>query len=165
MKPLMIPEIAVDLLYYDPRTGRLFWKEFRNGNALMGAEAGWHEKGRRRLEIDGKVYLAHRVAYFLHTGEQPPRFLDHRDGNALNNKFSNLRPATRRENNQNRKQHSNNSTGYRGVTLCRESGKFRARAGVGGKKKTLGRFDTPEAASKVYEAFTRQQYGEFYRQM
>lgn len=161
--PLPIPASAFDLLDYDPLTGSLSWKECRNGNALAGAEAGWVEKGRRRVEIDGRAYLVHRVAYFLHTGEQPPRFLDHKDGDALNNRFPNLRPATRRQNNRNKGIYANNSTGYRGVVYCRESGKYRARIGLGGKKKTIGRFTTPEEASRAYETFARDNFGEFYR--
>lgn len=162
MNPLKIPEIARELLEYDPATGEIRWVEFRNGNALKGALAGGLDNGRIRIAFAGKHFLAHRVAYFLHTGEQPPRFLDHKDGDASNNRFSNLRPASRRQNNQNRKLHSNNSTGYRGVTLC-ERGKFRARVGVDGRKKTLGRFDTAEEASAVYEEYSRKHFGEFYR--
>ena len=163
MKPSPIPEIARDLLEYDPETGRLWWKENRNRTDITGSEAGWVDNNRRRLEIGEKVYLAHRVAYFLHTGEQPPEFLDHKDGDSLNNRASNLRPATRRQNNRNKGIYANNSTGYRGVIYCRESGKYRARIGLGGKKKTIGRFPTAEEASQAYEAFARENYGEFYR--
>jgi hypothetical protein len=99
----------------------------------------------------------------MHTGAQPPHFLDHEDGDATNNRFSNLRPATRQENNRNRKVHRNNSTGFRGVTLCKDTGKYRARAGIGGKKVMLGRFATPEDASRAYEEFTRKQFRDFYR--
>ena len=163
MNPLKLPDVARELLEYDPATGEIRWIEFRNGNALQGALAGTVHNGRRRIEINHKAYLAHRLAYFLHTGEQPPRFLDHKDGDALNNRFSNLRPASRRQNNQNRKLHSNNSTGYRGV-MARD-GKFIARIGVDGVKKSLGRFDTAEAASAVYEECARKHFGEFYRQI
>lgn len=163
MTPLLIPAVARDLLWYDPSSGVIRWREYRTGNAMQNDLAGWVENGRRRIEIGGKAYLAHRVAYFLHTGKQPPRFLDHRDGDALNNRFANLRPATRRQNNRNKGVYANNSTGYRGVTYCQDSGKYRARAGVNGKKKAIGRFETAEAASQAYEDFTRKAYGEFYR--
>ncbi|NVM41930.1 HNH endonuclease [Ochrobactrum intermedium] len=163
MKPSPIPEIARDLLEYDPKTGRLWWKEYRNGNCLAGTEAGWTEKGRRRVEIDHKIYLVHRVAYFLHTGEQPPHFLDHKDGDAMNNSFANLRVATRRQNNRNKGVYSNNTTGSKGVTYCAESGKYRARAGLNGRKVHLGRYDTIEEASKAYEEFTKRAYGDYFR--
>jgi hypothetical protein len=45
--------------------------------------------------------MVHRIAYFLHTGEQPEE-VDHEDGNRANNRASNLRPATSSGNNRNR---------------------------------------------------------------
>lgn len=161
--PTPIPRIARDVLSYDPETGDITWIDVKAHKLSNGDLAGWVENGRRRIEIEGRAYLAHRVAYFLHTGKQPPRFLDHKDGDPSNNRFDNLRPATRRDNNRNRRVHSNNSTGFRGVILCRESGKYRARAGLNGKKVSIGRYDTPEQASKAYEEFTKKHFGEFYR--
>lgn len=164
MKPSPIPEIARDLLEYDPETGRLWWKEYRNGNCLAGAEAGWTEKGRRRVEIDHKVYLVHRVAYFLHTGEQPPQFLDHRDGDAMNNRFANLRPATRRQNNRNKGKYANNTSGHKGVVYRPEQRKYCARIGYNGRKKHLGVFDTVDEAVAAYQSAAKALYGEFLRQ-
>lgn len=163
MKPSPIPAIVRDLLEYDPETGRMWWKEFRNGNCLAGAEAGWIEKGRRRIEIDHKIYLVHRVAYFLHTGEQPPQFLDHKDGDALNNRFSNLRPATRRENNRNKGVYANNTSGHKGVRYRAEMGKFVARIGHNGRKKHLGVFDTLDEAVAAYQSAAKSLYGDFLR--
>lgn len=161
--PTPIPAEAKELLHYNPVNGNMTWKVHRNGNALAGDPAGWVENGRYRIELLGKVYLAHRVAYFIHTGKQPPRFLDHIDGNSLNNKFDNLRVATRRQNNRNKGLYSNNTTGSKGVTYCAESGKYRARAGLNGRKVHLGRYDTIEEASKAYEEFTKRAYGDYFR--
>jgi len=158
-----IPQCARDLLEYDPLTGRLWWKEYRNGNCQAGAEAGWTEKGRRRVEVDGRVYLVHRVAYFLHTGQQPPQFLDHKDGDALNNSFANLRPATRRQNNRNKGPYANNTSGHKGVCYRPEQRKYTARIGLNGKKKHIGVFDTLEEAVSAYQSAAQRLYGDFLR--
>ena len=163
MKAARIPAIAASLLGYCPETGKLWWLESRNGYVPAGTEAGRIENGRRRIGLDGKSYLAHRVAYFLHTGRQPPPFLDHADGNPSNNRFKNLRPATRRQNNRNKGTYRNNTTGIKGVVVCRKSGKFRARIGIDGKKVCLGRFDTAQEAAMAYEAAAKRAYGEFFR--
>jgi len=158
-----IPQIAAQILTYNSETGEIVWADVKARSVNNGDPAGWVENGRRRIEIDGRAYLAHRVAYFLQTGQQPPEFLDHADGDPSNNKFSNLRPATRRQNNRNRRVHANNSTGFRGVMFEKSSGLFRARIGVNGRKISLGRFKTPEDASRAYESAARKYFGEFYR--
>ena len=43
------------------------------------------------------------------------------------------------------------STGYRGVSNDKRSGKFQARVCIGGKKKSLGTFDTAKAAALTYD--------------
>ena len=161
---LPITAIASELLEYDPLTGVMRWRVFRRGNAPAGAEAGWIEKGRRRVEIDYKVYLVHRVAYYLHTGEQPPQFLDHRDGDALNNRFANLRPATRRQNNRNKGTYANNTSGHKGVMYRAEMSKYVARIGYNGRKKHLGVFDTLDEAVAAYQSAAKSLYGDFLRQ-
>lgn len=72
--------------------------------------------------FDGKKYLNHRVVFFLHNG-YCPECIDHIDGNPKNNQISNLREATRSENNCNRKINSNNSSGYKGVSI-QSKGKY-----------------------------------------
>ena len=55
------------------------------------------------------------------------------------------------------------SDAFDAATISLRRGKYRARIGLGGKKKTIGRFPTAEEASEAYEAFARESYGEFYR--
>lgn len=72
--------------------------------------------------------------------------VDHIDGNGLNNLRSNLRPATDRENAQNRRVRSDNVSGYRGVARTR-SGTWLAYAHSDGKQVYGGCHSTPEAAA------------------
>lgn len=102
--------------------------------------------GRYAYAYEGteKVYL-HRLIC------QPPEGMevDHRDGDRFNNRRVNLRPVTRSQNNQNRRQ-TNGTSGIRGVRMTR-GGKFSARVKVDGREHGLGVFDTAEQAQVVVE--------------
>ena len=86
---------------------------------------------------------------------------DHINGNKLDNRCSNLRLATARQNSQNRKLRSDNSTGFKGV--YNRWGKYRAAIRINGKLKHLGIFDTPEEASEEYQRIAVNLHGAFFR--
>jgi hypothetical protein len=92
--------------------GKLLWRVDR-GRARVGTEAGAViPNGRLYVQVDGKKHLVHRVIWYLHHGSVPD-FLDHIDGNPLNNRIENLRPATKAQNAMNRRIRSDNSTGFK----------------------------------------------------
>lgn len=101
---------------------------------------------------------------------QPNEKCDHSNGNPLDNRRQNLRPATDLENAKNHKPNAKNSSGYCGVTLASSvtRGKARrprwvARIQINRKMHNLGTFDTAEEASRVYEAAAIKGFGEWYR--
>lgn len=71
---------------------------------------------------------------------------DHINLDTLDNRRDNLRIVTRSQNMQNKKRYKNNTTGFKGVYLRKESGRYRAIITVDGKRKDLGNRDTAEAA-------------------
>lgn len=89
--------------------------------------------------------------------------IDHRDGNSLNNRRANLRLATHAQNQHNRKAYATNTSGYKGVSYYRPTGKWVARIELKGKCKGLGYFFTPEAAHAAYIAAAKELHGEFAR--
>lgn len=92
-----IPEDIGDYLRYEPETGRFFWIQDVAKNVRAGDEAG--AVNRYRIITFRKVpYTAHRIAWFLFYGEQPPPMIDHWDRIETNNRISNLRETTRRDN-------------------------------------------------------------------
>lgn len=94
------------------------------------------------------VIQMHRLIMGLLPGD--PRVVDHIDRDPLNNQRANLRVCTRAQNNQNRDGLSlTNPSGYRGVTLCKQTMRWRARVKLAGRTIHLGRFDTPEEAAEV----------------
>lgn len=54
---------------------------------------------------------------------------------------------------RNRSKNKNNKSGYKGVSFCKSTGRYKASIGFNNKQKTLGRFDTPELAAKAYNEF------------
>ena len=54
------------------------------------------------IKIDGKLYLAHRLAYLYHAGYFPELELDHINNIKTDNRLVNLREVTHWENQQNR---------------------------------------------------------------
>lgn len=125
-----------------------------------GAVAGsMNPKGYIYITIDSTRFIAHRLAWLIIHGEWPPHEIDHINRDPSDNRIANLRLATRTENCQNRRLHSNNSSGSRG---CFRSGKkWVAQICINRKGYHLGSFDYIKEASAAYEAAARMTHGEF----
>lgn len=88
---------------------------------------------------------------------------DHINGDGLDNRRANLRPANRTQNAANVRMHHDNHTGAKGVHLCKTTGRYRAQIREAGARRHLGRFDTLEEAARAYDAAAREAFGEFAR--
>mgnify|MGYP001562305313 CR=1 FL=1 len=88
---------------------------------------------------------------------------DHVNGNGLDNRRANLRPATHAENLRNRGPQRNNTTGFKGVSFDKTRGKFQARIMLSGREIHLGRFITPQKAHAAYCAAAAKLHGKFAR--
>jgi hypothetical protein len=96
----------------------------------------------------------------LSTGEWPLTEIDHINGLKDDNRICNLRLATKEQNQQNRPAHSGHAL-PKGVTLHKQSGKYQAQIGAGGKTIYLGLFDAPDAAGAAYARAAKRHHGEF----
>lgn len=106
--------------------------------------------------ILGFQHRVHRLAWLYVHGEFPKAFIDHMDGDRLNNAISNLRDVSKTVNGQNmRKATKRSMTGYLGVSVA-PRGKFVASISVQGKYRYLGFFDTAELAHESYLAAKRE---------
>jgi hypothetical protein len=99
----------------------------------------------------------HRTILKANLGE----FVDHKDGNGLNNQKSNLRICTMNGNMQNRKRYKNNTTGFKGVYFNKDRKKYRAQIRVDGKRICIGGFKTPIEAAQAYDSAAIKLHGEF----
>jgi hypothetical protein len=89
---------------------------------------------------------------------------DHIDcSRTLDNRRANLRHATPSQQACNRRIDARSTSGYKGVTFNKQSGRWKAQIGIQGKRFFLGLFDTPIEASKAYEDAAGTHHGEFSR--
>jgi len=146
----MTQEELKTLLRYDPETGEFFWIHAR-GNLKAGALAGTSDKqGYRVIVINGKCHKAHRLAFLYMKGEFPPDMVDHINRNTGDNRWENLREATRSQNCQNKK--------AKGIHRMKRNGKWMAYIKLNGKLKHLGYFHTKDEAKSVRLAAEKQYF-------
>jgi hypothetical protein len=88
-------------------------------------------------------------------------FVDHRDGNPLNNRRANLRLATRYENARNRRLGRDNTTGYKGVQRRKGKDVWRSTIRIDGRNKSLGSYRSPREAAIAYNHAAVKYYGVF----
>lgn len=130
-------EDLVYRLHYDPDTGNFKWKNPTNIRIKPGDLAGNpHWKGYLVIGLHQKLYSAHRLAWFYMTGEWPNYEVDHINGIRDDNRWLNLRLATKNQNHYNERLRINNTTGEKGVTFHPQSGKWRARTQKDGVRYT-----------------------------
>lgn len=154
-----------ELVHYSPETGVFTWAKARPACRLGGACGRFNAWGYQEIGLLKRLWPAHRLAWLYMMGELPPKHLDidHINLDRADNRWSNLRLATRAQNSANTAPRSHNTSGVKCVRWVPERKKWVAQMRINGKQTNLGRFDTrEEAAAKVEEA-ARSQWGEFWR--
>ena len=150
---MLTQEKLKELLHYDPETGIFTWKVKGSSRAMPGDEAGYiNGDGYRLIGIRRKYYTGQRLAWLYMNGEGPSHFVDHIDVCPSNNAWLNLRDSSNKQNMENSPCRCDNTSGFRGVSLIKTTGRWRASICHHGKQINLGHFNTPEEASAAYEA-------------
>ena len=149
MRPKLTAQRLRELLEYDPETGVFKWRIAKRGPARRGSQAGSVARdGYVLIGVDGRRYLAHRLAWLHVHGEWPRYEIDHVNGDRADNRLPNLRVATLRVNRSNRRPAQRNSaTGVRGVDYLADRRQYRVRIGINGKRVHGGYHDTLEEAA------------------
>jgi hypothetical protein len=130
------------VLKYDADTGVFTWIVPTNTRIKAGDVAGcMNDNGYLRIQVLGKQYKFHRLAWLYVYGQFPDCEIDHVNGNRADNRIENLRLATSKQNKENVKLNSRSTTGYRGVHWDKSRQKWLAHVTSNRKHHNLGRFD------------------------
>lgn len=174
------------LLDYSPETGVLRWRArtpemfeetekrsaewiCKNWNSRYSGKIAGHAHVVANRYIEHKIcinymtYMTSHIVYLIMTGEHAEDDIDHINLNSVDNRWYNLRPATRSQNQYNKWRYKNNKSGFKGVHFCKRTSKWRAGIRVGGNLISLGYFATPDEAYTHYCEAARKYHGEFAR--
>jgi len=144
-----------ELVSYNPETGIFTWVSRPTNRVKIGSAAGCPDKdGYILIGIAGKIYKAHRLAFLYMDGLMPEHDVDHINGVKSDNSWSNIRRATRSQNNINRK-------GTKGYYWSKSNGHYRSNISINGKTVDLGGFDNEQDARQAYLDAATRHYGEF----
>jgi hypothetical protein len=157
-------------LSYCPETGVFVWLPKRD-NPLWSSRHGGRVAGtiqikgngyrRVNIVLDGKSFKAHRLAWLYVTGDIPPKEIDHKNRDATDNRWENIRDSAGL-NQKNKSMQRNNKSGVTGVSWSKVSGKWAARVWGGAADcrtyKHLGLFLSVEAAKIAVDSFRRGVY-------
>lgn len=151
-------------IHYDPETGIFTWLKGNRKGKTSGSTGGIYIQ----ICFSRKNFIyAHRLAFLYMVGKIPKE-VDHINLVKHDNRWSNLRPVTRGQNNMNRGPQINNKSGFRGVYYQKDHKKYVARLSgrINGERTTkfLGYFDTPQQAYEAYKKETKERYGEYFRE-
>ena len=152
---MLTPDIIKAEFDYDPKDGSL-----RRVYATKGYPPGRkitrkNDQGYLITTFQGKTYRVQQLIWMLHHGTFVKE-LDHINRVRDDNRIENLRVPTRTQNCANSKA---KSPGYKGVTFCKSTGRWKAQIMVNYVNKNLGRFDTPDEAALTYNMAALTHFG------
>lgn len=147
---------------YDPVEGILRWNIHGRGIPFGKAAGSSSTKGGHlAVSIGGKDYKVQVIIWLWMTGNWPQSMVDHRDRIKQNNKWDNLRLATRSQNAMNTKVRADNTSGHKGVFLVKKTSIYHAYIDVDKKRISLGWGMTFDEAVKVRKAAEKKYHGKF----
>lgn len=135
---------------------------------LVSGVSWFAKNARKTMYVEGSTRCVNykMKKFYLHRFLMQPGkgvVVDHIDGDGLNNRRSNLRLVDKSQNAQNAKKSSANTSGFKGVSFNKATGKWEACLRAQGKKRFLGLHQTPELAHAAYCRGIEKHFGEFGR--
>lgn len=165
MRPITSEDLVLlkECLSLDVESGELRWRKKIAKKIVVGSIAGRvRDDGYRGIQIMGKRFLAHRIVFAMINGKCIGE-IDHINGETLDNRPSNLRVATRSQQNMNKPLAMHNKWGLAGICFHKKSGLYQSKIKANGRKISLGYYSTPEEAHKAYLAGVEKYHGEYRR--
>jgi len=152
-----------ELFFYDECDGELYLRVDRGPRKAGMLAGGINVDGYVSVAIDGRRYLAHRIIWKMKTGGDAVLDIDHEDNNRNNNRFENLREATKGQNLRNSKISRRNKSGTKGVYFNPLNNNWRVSIMVDRVPHRLGSFADIEEAKAVAHAARERLHGKFSR--
>lgn len=148
---------------YEPDTGHIYWIEPGKGKIKKKPAGTKLKSGYIGIWAGTQRYQAHRLAWVLYYGCWPNDQIDHINGDKADNRIANLREATNSQNGKNYGFNKSNTSGVKGVSWCKNTGRWRAVIKVNHKSKFLGRYDTKEQAARARQIAEKKYFAEWRR--
>lgn len=161
---MITQEILKKLFKYENGS---FIRNFDSGGQKSGSICGWVSgisKGKKYIRINvlqKEIYL-HRAIFLYHNGYLP-KYIDHINGNSLDNRIENLRETNQSLNTANSLLSKANTSGYKGVVWRKDTKKWKAQITKNRKCYDLGSFENIEDATNAYKITAEKFFGEFAR--
>ena len=150
---------AANSFTYDPETGVLVRKDDGTNRVqarFIGVPVGTlDDNGYLGLKFQSKTYRVHQVAVLLMTGHWP-EYVDHINGKRTDNRWSNLRESTQKENVRNQWREGGPLMG-----TTKRGKKWSAQIRVDGKIRALGTYATEVEAHAAYVAAKKELHPEW----
>ncbi|MBT8410213.1 MAG: HNH endonuclease [Octadecabacter sp.] len=150
---------------YCPETGEFRWLKSgcgrRGGPGSLVGTPSWINKQTKQcihLFVLGERWKAHRLAWYIMTGERPTFYIDHINNDPFDNRWNNLRKADASTNAMNRPGDRGRSL-PKNVYVCGD--KFRVRVMADGRRVNGGRYATVELADAMAQRLRKSLHGEF----
>lgn len=144
-------------LEYIPETG-VFIRKTTGGGVKAGAVAGGKDAyGHNTISVCGKRMRSARLAFAIMTGQWPDGDVDHINRVRDDDRWCNLRIASRSQNSANAKAKS----GMKGASWVTARGKWKAQIRVAGKNTHIGYFASEIEAHEAYKKKAVEHFGEF----
>ena len=146
----MTKETLAKHVTYNKNTGQF---HYLKNNRLIDNK---NYLGYTRISINGKRYLAHRMAWIWVYGSIDEKSeIDHLNQKREDNRIINLRAGISRDNKRNRALQSNNTTGINGVSYDKKTQSYEVNVKIDGIKKFIGYYKDIETAGEVRMAINK----------
>jgi len=152
------------ILNYDPETGVFTWKQPSATWLKIGDVAGGvSTRGYIRIQLGGKKYRCHRLAFLYMTGSFPKGLVDHINRNTGDNRWCNLREVDSSQNQYNKSIQRNNTSGTTGVSWHAVNKKWVAKIRVENRTIYLGTFNTLKEAKDARNSAAKKYHKHYAR--